>query len=288
LGAEVSGQLSTGLHRNIPAEQYHADPESISNTMLSAMNKSPAHCYWLHLAPNRPTREPTPAMMGGTLAHTAILEPDALRDRYVVKPDGMRFSTKDGMAWRDQQTSAIISREEFDAAEAQRAAVHRVTALSNLLRTGDAESSVFWNDTATGLRCRARPDWLHWSSAESVTVLDIKTIGELTPDAVQRAISTYGYHRQAAHYVNGMEAIGLHVEEFVFGFVSSSYPYLAAAYVLDDESIAQGRDEVGELLSRFNECQKAGNWPAFGDGYQLTSLPTWAKRSSEVEIEVIQ
>lgn len=281
-------QLPIGLHRGIPAAQYHADQGSVSNTMLSAMNKSPAHCYWLHLAPGRPERQPTDAMLAGTLTHTAILEPKAFQSRYVVKPAGMRFSTKEGMAWRDQQTATIISGDDFEAAAAQREAVHRVTALANLLRTGDAETSVFWHDKATGLRCRARPDWLHWNSDKSITPLDIKTINDLTPEAVQRAISTYGYHRQAAHYVNGLEAIGLHVDEFVFGFVSSSYPYLSAAFVLDDESMAQGRDEVDELLSRFKECQKMGQWPAFGDGYQLTSLPTWAKRSSEVEIEVIQ
>ena len=276
-----------GLILGMPAEQYHDDPDSVSNTMLSAMNKSAAHCYALHLAPYRPKREPSDAMLAGTLAHTAILEPEALRQRYVEKPAGMRFSTKEGMAWRDQQTAAIIGRDDLQVAEAERAAVLRITALSTLLNAGDAEASVFWKDKTTGLRCRARPDWLHWHGPKRVTVLDIKTISDLTPDAVQRAIGAYGYHRQAAHYTAGLQALGIEVEEFVFGFVSASYPFIAAAYVLDDETAQQGRDEVADLLGYFALCKQRDEWPAFGDGYQLSGLPTWAKRTSEVEVSYV-
>ena len=277
-----------GLIRHLPAADYHADPESVSNTMLSAMNKSPAHCYALHLAPDRPASMSTAAMSAGTLAHAVILEPETLPESYVVMPSDTDLRTKAGKEWRDSQTATVIGAEQMTAAMSQAAAFHRVKALKNLMQGGDAETSLFWVDKATGLRCRARPDWLHWHGPKRATVLDVKTISDLTPEAVQRAISTYGYHRQEAHYSNGLRACGVELEEFVFGFVSSSYPFLAAAYVLDDESKQQGREEVGELLDRFANCREMGVWPAFGDDYQLTSLPAWAKRTSEVEIEVIQ
>ncbi len=271
------------LVRNMPADVYHAD-EGISNTMLSAMNKSPAHCYALHLAPDRPPMLPTAAMQAGTLAHAVILEPESVKSRYVVKPQGTDYRTSAGKAWRDAQTAQIIDAEAMTTAEQQRAAILRVPALANLLRAGNAESSAFWTDQATGLRCRARPDFLHWHGPKRATVLDVKSISDLTPEAVQRAISAYGYHRQEAHYTAGLQACGIEVEEFVFAFVSSAYPFIAAAFVLDDESKQQGRDEVAELLDLFATCSRNGKWPAFGDGYQLTSLPTWAKRTSEVEV----
>lgn len=270
----------------MPASRYHAD-KSVSNTMLSAMNKSPAHCYALHLAPGRPERQPTDAMLAGTLAHTAILEPDELALRYVAKPAGMRFSTKEGMAWRDQQTSQIVTQDEMDTARAQRAAVLKVKALAGLLSRGESEVSLFWNDQSTGLRCRARTDWLHWTGHNRVIAMDVKTISDLTADNVRRAIATYGYHRQHAHYSNGLRACGIEVEEFVFGFVSSTYPFLAVAYLLDDESMQQGREEVADLLALYAYCDERNEWPAFGDGYQMTSLPTWAKRISEVEVDYV-
>lgn len=273
----------TGLVRGLPAAEYHADP-ALSNTMLSDMNKSPAHCYALHMAPYRPARVATDAMLAGTLAHTAILEHDQLLQRYVGKPAGMNFATKEGKAWRELQTLEIVSQYALEEAQAQREAVHKVKALHKLLSKGDAEASVFWTDKATGQRCKARPDWIHWNGPKHATVLDIKTIDELTDESVRKSIARYGYHRQAAHYTNGLRACGVEVEEFVFGFVSARYPFLAAAYVLDDETMQQGRDEVAEMVDKFNECRRANFWPAFGDGYQSTGLPAWAKRSNEIEV----
>jgi exodeoxyribonuclease VIII len=285
----VNAPLPLGIVYGMAAERYHADP-SVSNTMLSAMNKSPAHCYALHLDPERPPNKPTDAMSAGTLAHTAILEPDDLLGRYVVKPDGMKFSTREGMAWRDQQPAGvhIISSDEFKTAVAQRAAVMRVGELRRLFSSGVSEASLFWTDEATGLRCRARPDWLHFVTPKRVIALDVKTIADLTPDAVERAVTAYGYHRQRAHYVNGLKACGLEVEDFGFAFVSGSYPFIAAAHLLDDETISQGEDEVAELLARFADCQERGEWPAFGDGFQLTGLTRWARRNSEVEVGFVE
>ena len=55
----------TGLHRHIPATDYHADP-GVSNSMLSAMNKTPAHCWAMYLDPERPANEQTAAMRAGS------------------------------------------------------------------------------------------------------------------------------------------------------------------------------------------------------------------------------
>ena len=274
-----------GLHKNVPAAHYHADA-GVSNSMLSAMNKTPAHCWALYLDPDRPANKSTDAMRAGTLMHTAVLEPAQLDARYAVKPDGMSFATKEGKAWRDGVADGleIVSHEDAAKAQMQRAAVWRVPVLAKLLAQGFAESSCFWTDEATGLRCRARPDWIHQTGKRSCVVLDLKSIDDLTAESIQRAIARYGYHRQQAHYRNGVSACGLMVEEFVFGFISSSYPYLATAMVLDDESAGQGQEEVGELLARFKGCRDLGLWPAFGDGYQQTSLPLWARRSQELEV----
>lgn len=274
-----------GLHKHVPAAHYHADA-SVSNSMLSAMNKTPAHCWALYLDPNRPANEQTAAMKAGSLMHTVVLEQDQMKARYAVKPDGMSFATKDGKAWRENipEGVEIISCEDSAKAAAQREAIWRVPSLAKLLSHGYAESSCFWIDEATGLRCRARPDWIHPTGAKSCIVVDLKSIHDLTAESVQRAIATYGYHRQQAHYRNGVTACGLLVEEFVFGFVSASYPYLAAAFVMDDESASQGQEEVAELLAKFKGCRDIDFWPAFGGGYAPTSLPLWARRSQELEV----
>jgi hypothetical protein len=273
-----------GLIRGMPSAQYHADEDSVSNGMLSAMADSPAHCFGLYLAPNRPARVATDAMTLGTLAHAFILEPGAIEQRYAIKPRGMNFATKEGKAWRDAQTLEIVSQADADAAGAMVAAVKRDPDLAELLSSGDGEASAFGICKSTGLRMRARPDWLHWTGKNRCKVLDIKTINELTADTVKRAIGAYSYHRQAAHYTNVLNACGIEVEAFVFGFVSSTYPYLSVPYVLDEESVDQAFDEVAELMEKFAACKAANRWPVSGGGYQLTGLPDYKRRSREIEV----
>lgn len=274
-----------GLHKGVPAAHYHADP-GVSNSMLTALNKTPAHCWAMYLDPARKQVESTDAQQAGTLMHTVILERDQMPVRYAVKPDGMSFSTKDGKAWREAVPAGvtIVSHDESEVANSQRDAVWRNPWLAKLLSKGFAESSCFWIDKATGLRCRARPDFIHPTGKKSCVVVDLKQIADLTYDSVQRAIARYGYHRQAAHYRNGATECGLLVEEFVFCFVSASYPFIAAPFVLDDESAAQGAEEVAELLAKFKGCRDLNFWPSFGDGYQQTGLPLWARRSQELEV----
>lgn len=250
------------------------------------MAKSPAHCWGLYIDPGRPEQKTTEAMLLGSLTHCAALEPDEMANRYIVKPEGMSFASKEGKTWRDSVTPGlqIVDFADWDKAQKMAAAIQKVGVLRKLLSSGAAESSIFWQDKATGLRCRCRPDFLHYTGKASAVAIDVKTISDLTPESAARSIERYGYHRQAAHYSNGIKAAGFHLEEFVFAFVSSSFPHVAVAYVLDEETMEQGADEVAALLDKYAHCVKTGHWPAFGDGYQQIGLPKWAKTQSEVEI----
>ena len=71
---------------------------------------------------------------------------------------------------------------------------------------------------------------------------------------------------------------------FVFAVVTNAYPFIAAAYVLDEETEAQACEEVTELLALYASCKKSGNWPAFGQGCNVIGLPAWARRSTEIEV----
>jgi len=63
-----------GIIPDLPIEAYHSGP-GISKSGLDDMDP-PARFFALHLDPNRPEREQTPAQRVGKLAHCAILEPD--------------------------------------------------------------------------------------------------------------------------------------------------------------------------------------------------------------------
>ncbi len=280
--------LKSRIIYDMPAAEYHASP-ALSNSMLSSLAITPAHCYALHIDPQRPAREGTAPMKLGRLAHAMILEPHTVGEAFAVRPDGMTFTTKAGKAWRASIGAgvSIVTADEYAASQKQRDAIMSVGVLRHLLSVGKPEVSLFWTDAATGLACRARPDWLHFVAPKRVIALDIKTISELRERSVDRAITAYGYHRQRAHYVNGLRACGLEVEEFGFAFVTSTYPYIAMPVLLDDETLNQGHDEIDELVARFAHCRQTGVWPAFGDGFQPAGLLQYARRTQEVEVSFV-
>lgn len=270
-------ELPLGLVHDMPAADYFAD-SGVSNSMLSSLARSPAHCWALSLDPNRPAEEPTPAKIAGTLCHMVMLEPERAAQRYAVKPDGMSFSTRDGKAWREAHSAhKIVSHGDMLVAQAQRLALLSVPELAHALSKGRAEVSFFWIDSRTGLRCKGRADWLHTLPDGRVIVLDIKTTTDADPAEFGRSVWRYGYHRQSAHYTAGLTACGLDVAAFLFAAVTNARPFLAVPYMLDDEATRRGAEHVTELLDLFAQCLSANHWPAFGEGVQVLSLPAWAK-----------
>lgn len=275
-----------GVAHNVAPEDYHAWPE-VSNSMLSAMARSPYHCWAEYMAPNRPERKATAAMKAGTLLHALVLEPHTVDARYIVRPDGLDLRTKEGREWARSTPAGIdiISSEQWQTALAQRDAIMAEPFLARLLSApGQSEVSATWVDGATGLRCKMRADRVTQIDGDRF-IVDMKTASDGSPHGFSRAVATYGYHRQQAHYTNGWKsAAGVPGLEFVFAVVTAEYPFVATAYVLDADSAQQGQDEVAELLAEFARCQRLDHWPAYGSGPQIISLPAWAKPQQEIEI----
>ena len=272
-------QMPLGLILDMDAERYHSI-HAMSAGGLKRMRQSPAHFFGMQLDPNRPEPgEPTPAMKNGTLVHCAIFEPHAVELRYVVKPEGMNFSTKEGKAWRDAQTREIVEAAQMAAARAQAAAVRRLPDVAALLANGYGEASAFWIDDETGELCKCRPDWTSPIAGDGVILVDGKTCQDASPDGFGRAIWNLDYWLQAAWYSDGFTAAtGLKVHGFVFAAVESSWPHAAAAYMLGDDVLDKARAENRRLLNLYAECKRTGQWPGYEQSIQQVNLPTWAMK----------
>ncbi len=271
-----------GLVKDLPAEKYHAI-QAMSAGGLKRMRISPAHFYGVQLDPNRPPPgDPTPAMKNGTLVHCAIFEPDQVAARYVAKPDGMSFASKEGKAWREANADREpVDAEQMAAALAQADALRRLPDVGALLSEGFGESSAFWIDEATGELCKCRPDWCS-PTGEGVVLLDGKTCQDASPDGFGRAVWNMDYWLQAAWYSDGFEAAtGLRVHGFVFAAVESAWPHAAAAYMLGDDVLDKARRENRRLLNLYAECKRTGVWPGYLPGIQIVNLPAWAQRQLE-------
>lgn len=269
--------LPLGLVHDLPIADYHASP-GISNSGLGDFARSPFHFHALHLNPLRPPAKETPSQLAGNLFHCAIFESDDFAARYPVGPNVKTKNSRDWHAFEEslQPGQVAIKAEQAEIAQAQALSVRSNPELARLLRNGRHEVSAYWIDPATGELCRCRPDWTHTVNPDGVILLDGKTCGDASPSEFARQIGRMGYHRQAAFYTDGYEAAtGKTVLAFIFGAVEDKWPFASSAVMLDDESLERGRAENAELLERYAACRRANDWPGYGAGVELVTLPRW-------------
>jgi exodeoxyribonuclease VIII len=250
---------------NISNADYHADP-AISASHLKAVMQSPYHYWSRFIDPNREPLIPTAAMRFGTLVHCAVLEPHELTKRYQLAPDRR---TKEGKAAAvEMAANGIEAVSEIDFAQAMQMAdaVNANKEVAYLLSNGKAEQSFWWDDIATGLRCKCRADWI-----DGDTIVDLKTCSDASPAGFARAIAQWSYHLQANHYLAGTLA-----KQFIFIAVEKTPPYAVGVYELDDAALVHGGILRHTYLQRIQDCQAINEWPGYTSGIEKLSLPSWA------------
>ena len=261
-----------GIIHGLDIEAYHSGP-GISKSGLDDMDP-PARYYALHLDPKRPERPQTASQRVGQLAHCAILEPEEFGKRYAVGPDCSRANK----AWKEWEASLpagveAIKPSEYDAAMWQRESVLKLPSMKEILSAGKAEVSAFWEDPYTGVLCRCRPDY----AADCGVLLDVKTVGNSSPEDFRLQAARMRYDVQDAFYSEGYGiASGSPVGRFFFLTVETIFPYLAAVHEFLPESKASGAEKARTALTTYAKCLAENTWPNYGSEIHQIQLPAWA------------
>ena len=270
LGRE--GQPPPGIYSGVDFDLYLSWPY-INNSSLTPALKSMAHYH------AQEPREPSKAMRLGTFVHCGALEPSAVEARYVVmpafeeqvtRPDGTKYdSPKASKAYKDlvaeftaaNTSKQIVTQDDYDKAVGICRALQRSPRAAEAIGPGcQTELSIVWDDSATGLRCKARLDAY---SPERNHIADLKS----TDDAgeLPRAIDRYHYHRQAAMYSDGIEVLTGQRPQFWIVAVETAEPFAVRSAPVGLDTIEAGRQEYRRLLQRIAECQRSGVWPGYND-----------------------
>jgi hypothetical protein len=256
---------------------------------LKWLRVSPKH-YLHNLSVPRPQ---TDAMLLGSVAHCAILQPETLAQVYAVEPNfhgGMldvnaRAKGYDGgkeakAAWAlancDRQT---VPADIYERALAMRDAVLSDPLAADLLRGGVPERRIEWADVVTGIACRGTPDYA------GTRLVEIKTVSEIDPDKIRRDIARLGHAAQVAFYADGLSACGFAPDGMpVLIAVESVAPFDVLTLEFTDRDLAAGRAMYRGCLDRLAECRFLGSWPGVSGGErQYVDLPKWATPSDDPE-----
>src|ERR1700722_4496491 len=120
--------------------------------------------------------EPTEAMILGTLAHMAVLEPERWIKETIVAPACDRRTTAGKQVYAEFLESSegriVMSNAQCSQVLAMRAAIHASHAAMELLELeGPVEHSLYWTDPETGIQCKRRCDKIAGRA-----ILDLKFI----------------------------------------------------------------------------------------------------------------
>ena len=261
-------------------EEYRTHP-GLSQSFLKGFLRSPAHAMR--------QKPETEAMILGTAAHCAILEPDAFDARYLVIPKVSR-ATKEGKAlWAEAELDGriILNEEQYGLVKGMRDAVLAHSIASRLL-AGEREAPVFWE--IDGQPCKGLFDV--WNLVDNL-IVDIKTTVTAEPASFQRRIwqEPFLYGFQAAWYADGGEIVSQRPQTFAFIAVEHCLKdgydkpvHGVSVHEVESDAIDRGRRDYHKALAIYRECKRAGRYPAYEEVIYKAHAPKW---DNEVETETL-
>jgi PDDEXK-like domain of unknown function (DUF3799) len=285
---DVADPETVALILDLDEAEYHRHP-ALSQSGAKTLLISPALYAWERANPT-----PRKVFEEGSAAHTLVLgvgpEPVVImreiRDKKgglleVIEATDLRSQSAQEHQDAIRKAGGIpVLRTTMDHVTAMADRLSSHTLAMRLLSEGQAEVSIFATDPATGVELRGRLDWLG-----ATVATDYKTTQSKHPGAFGKAAFDYGYHQQAAWYLDLLEAVGHPRQAFAFIVQSKTPPYDVFVTELHPDAIALGRARNRQAIERFRDCRDSGLWPAAvrDDTYLITNLPRWAYMETELE-----
>lgn len=258
------------------------DYKAIKATNASAIKAGQLSMLHMHHKLTGGDTPATPAMIMGSLLHSAVLEPELTFPNLVIWEGQVRR----GKAWdefqEDHENKIIITPKEKEKLERASEAVHANRDAHELIEATESEVTYEWQQEQYG-KAKARLDG-HSSSAG---VLEYKTtmgigIRQFTTNAYRM-----GYHLAIGWYCHGVEMVdggGLPSAHFIVQEQSSPYD----CYVLrvPRQILEAGRDEAIEIARKYRVHKHVGTFPGVAGGEILEyELPAWAGEGSSWTVE---
>jgi len=277
--ATTAAATRPGIY-DIPAHVYHADRTSLSSTGARKLlpPSCPAKFRWEQDHPPARKKE----LDFGTAVHSYVL--GSGQELAVIGEADWRSKhaqTQKASAIREGKVPLLAS--EYKQVQ-EMAKVLRAHPLAGALfaeGAGYAEKSLYWVDSATGVTCRARPDWIPNNGGGRLWLPDLKTTVAADDESVSKHLHNYGYHQQAAWYLEGARALGLGDRDatFVLVFQEKTPPYLVRCVQLDLMALRVADAKNHRARQKFAECTASGEWPGYGDDTKadFISLPPWVE-----------
>ncbi len=254
------------LHKTMPIDEYHAQKDFLSKSMLKDFADCPARFKYLHIDGGE--KKKTKSLRLGNAVHTLALEPELWESGYHTLPktyyndkgkesafkNDIRMQvvqdeyqkagyevaknpeTKKWEATETGKSKVILTQDERATVESMAAALAKDTYAVSLLKTpGYVEASIFFEieveDPETGelvkVPMRTRPD----KTGNDGLLTDVKIARSVKPAFFYKDAFDLSYHLSVAISFAGYEALhGKPPEEYAFACVESGRPHIVECF----------------------------------------------------------
>lgn len=246
---------------------YHDDYDRISKTMLSDFC-SDRELYRLRYIDRKlDRREPSAAMDAGSAVHSVLLEGGELEDYVRIVPSDCLQSNGAINGKRLAELRAAnpgvvyVKAGEFGRISSIIESVRVVIGGMGIESAAAKETAVYWTDTASGLKCRCKPDWYCELTGDRIICHDLKVTSTINPWEWGKLADRFRYWLQDAHYSAGLEkATGKRVDYFVFWVVEDQYPFRVVRRAYSEADRKAARQWHANRLCELAACYQTGNW----------------------------
>ena len=275
-----------GIYHGVSFAEYH-EWDAINHSRLPLIDKSPLHCFVGR------SYEETDAMRFGSLVHCGKLEPESIAARYMVMPDyanhpdnvtskGDKPASPAATSWyktkranfeevAKQLGKLVVTQTLYDNLQLSLAAMLNENRITDAVNRGKTEVSIVWNDTTTGIKCKARLDCVSDILLDLKTHEDVKSPSPL-PVSFEWSMAQRNYYTQAAWYQEGWYQVTGQRLPFWFCVVSTTQPIQCIAAPVGEMTLRLGREKNQERLAMYAKCKASGVWPGYSSP-ELFELP---------------
>jgi hypothetical protein len=271
---------------DIPEEEYHRHAALSYSGAKTLLAECPA-VYKYRLAHS----EHKDVFDFGHAAHMMVLGVGS-PIRY-IQGKTAKGEPSDGWAtkYAQEQRAEAYAAGEIPLLESQRGIVEgmadaiRAEPLAAALlnpQNGTPEQNLFWTERESGVPMRCRVDWLPKPGSDPYLIVDYKSAASANPKKFAKSALDYGYHIQAATYLDAVETLGFASDpQFLFVVQEKTPPYLVSVCTLGVDELAAGYNLMRDAISIYQECTETGVWPGYSDEVALLTFPSWYFRQLE-------
>ena len=281
-----------GLVLGMPELEYHAMPE-LSSTGMKYLLRSPKH--YRRAMDHRVEK---PAFDLGHCVHAKVLGTGL--DIVTIPADLLASngaaSTKDAKAWIEKARAAGQVPIKADVVAKVNAITEAVLAnpkaAAIMSLPGDAEVSLFADDSDTGVHMRGRIDWLTKLPDGRFVNNDLKSTTDVRRHKIVRTIEDFGYDVQSEVYRTLLRlATGAEIAPTNLIFVETDAPHEVRVVTLaHPDWIEAGSLKMRQAIDIYAACIATDTWPgdddAPGDAEPIEPRPYYLENLIDYEIEI--